>query len=107
MSNLLRSKTVVFVVNYKNLDLTMLCLRSIRKSIKYLYEVIVVNNNSCNESLEFFKLFNWIYLIERLDHGYKTFKLLSSVKWRDMLYIYPMLSRWLTHKSLNKVQQTR
>ena len=65
MSSLIKDKTTICVVNYKTLDLTRLCLRSIRKFTKYPCEVIVVDNNSQDKSLEYLKSLNWITLIER------------------------------------------
>jgi glycosyltransferase involved in cell wall biosynthesis len=52
-------------VNYKTLDFTRLALRSIRKFTRYPYEVVVVDNNSQDESLQYLKRLGWIRLIER------------------------------------------
>jgi glycosyltransferase involved in cell wall biosynthesis len=60
-------KATICVVQYKTLQLTKLCLRSIRKFTNYPYEVIVIDNNSADESLEYLKSLNWINLIERKD----------------------------------------
>ncbi len=65
MSNLIKGKATICIVKYKTLDCTRLCLRSIRKFTKYPYEVIVVDNDSQDESLEYLKSLNWIQLIER------------------------------------------
>ena len=65
MSNLIKRKATICIANYKTLDFTRLCLRSIRKFTKYPYEVIVVDNNSRDESLEYLKSLKWIRLIER------------------------------------------
>ena len=65
MSNLIKGKATICIVNYKTLDFTRLCLRSIRKFTKYPYEVIVVDNDSQDESLKYLKSLNWIRLIER------------------------------------------
>ena len=65
MSQLVKGKATICVVNYKTPDLIRLCLRSIRKFTKYPYEVIVVDNNSQDESLEYLKRLRWIRLIER------------------------------------------
>ena len=65
MSSLIKDKATICVVNYKTLDLTRLCLRSVRKFTKYPCEVIVVDNNSQDKSLEYLKSLNWISLIER------------------------------------------
>lgn len=65
MSNLVKDKATICIVNYKTPDLTRLCLRSIRKFTKYPYEVIVVDNDSRDESLEYLKSLDWIRLLER------------------------------------------
>ncbi len=65
MSNLVKGKAAICIVNYKTPDLTRLCLRSIRRFTKYPYEVIVVDNDSQDKSLEYLKSLNWIRLIER------------------------------------------
>jgi hypothetical protein len=65
MSNLVKDKATICVVNYKTLDFTRLCLRSIRKFTKSPYEVIVVDNDSQDESLEYLRRLRWIRLIER------------------------------------------
>ena len=58
-------KTTICIVNYKTEELTRLCLRSIRKFTKAPYEVVVVDNNSGDSSLEYLRSLNWITLIER------------------------------------------
>lgn len=65
MAELVKDKATICVVNYKTLDFTRLCLRSIRKFTRYPYEVIVVDNDSQDESLEYLKGLGWIRLIER------------------------------------------
>ena len=65
MSNPEKSKATICIVNYKTLDLIKLCLRSIRKYTKYPYEVLVIDNNSQDDSLAYLKTLNWIRLIER------------------------------------------
>ncbi|MBW7991977.1 MAG: glycosyltransferase [Planctomycetes bacterium] len=65
MSNLIKGKATICIVNYKTLDFARLCLRSIRKFTKYPYEVIVIDNDSQDESLKYLKSLNWIRLIER------------------------------------------
>lgn len=67
MSQLVSGKATVCVVNYKTLDFIRLCLRSLRKFTRYPYEVIVIDNNSQDESLEYLKSLRWIRLIERGD----------------------------------------
>lgn len=65
MSDLVKDKATVCVVNYRTLELTRLCLRSIRKFTQFPYEVIVVDNDSQDESLQYLKSLKWIRLIER------------------------------------------
>ncbi len=65
MDDLQKGKTTICIVNYKTLDFIRLCLRSIRKFTKYPYEVLVIDNDSADESLEYLKSLNWIRLIER------------------------------------------
>jgi len=64
MSELIEGKATICVANYKTLDFTRLCLRSIRKFTMYPYEVIAVDNDSQDESLEYLKSLKWIRLIE-------------------------------------------
>jgi glycosyltransferase involved in cell wall biosynthesis len=65
MSNLAKGRATICIVNYKTLDFTRLCLRSIRKFTTYPYEVLVVDNNSQDESLDYLRSLRWIRLIER------------------------------------------
>jgi glycosyltransferase involved in cell wall biosynthesis len=65
MTELIKGKATICVVNYKTPDFTKLCLRSIRKLTSYPYETIVIDNNSQDESLEYLKSLKWISLIER------------------------------------------
>ncbi|MFC1739007.1 glycosyltransferase family 2 protein [Planctomycetota bacterium] len=67
MSELVKGKATICIVNYKTPDFIKLCLRSIRKFTKYPYEVIVVDNDSRDESLEYLKRLEWIRLLERKD----------------------------------------
>ena len=65
MSELIKNKATFCIANYKTLDFTRLCLRSIRKFTNYPYEVLVIDNNSGDESLDYLKSLKWIRLIER------------------------------------------
>jgi len=65
MGEVVREKATICIINYKSLDFTRLCLRSIRKFTHYPYEIIVIDNNSADESLEYLKSLKWIRLIER------------------------------------------
>jgi len=60
-----QAKATICIVNYKTPEFTKLCLRSIRRFTKYPYEVIVVDNGSGDESLEYLKSVGWIHLLER------------------------------------------
>jgi glycosyltransferase involved in cell wall biosynthesis len=62
-----QAKVTICVVNYKTLDLTRLCLRSIRKFTRPPYEVIVVDNDSQDASTAYLRSLKWIRLIERKD----------------------------------------
>lgn len=55
------------MVNYKTLDMTRLCLRSIRRYTQIPYEMLVIDNNSGDDSLEYLKSLSWIRLVERKD----------------------------------------
>src|SRR4030042_3034176 len=65
MSELIKDKVTICIVNYKTPDFIRLCLRSIRKFTKYPYEVLVIDNDSHDESLDYLKSLGWIRLIER------------------------------------------
>lgn len=67
-----QAKTTICIVNYKTLDLTRLCLRSIRKYTQRPYEIIVVDNNSQDASTEYLRSLKWIRLIERKDAASDT-----------------------------------
>jgi cellulose synthase/poly-beta-1,6-N-acetylglucosamine synthase-like glycosyltransferase len=64
MSKLAGNKATICIVNYKTLDFTRLCLRSIRKLTVSPYEVIVVDNDSRDESVEYLRSLKWIRLLE-------------------------------------------
>jgi len=65
MAEIIKGKATICVVNYKTPDLTRLCLRSLRKFTRYPYEVIVVDNDSQDASVEYLRSLKWICLIER------------------------------------------
>ncbi len=64
MPDLKKNKATICIANYKTLGLTKLCLRSIRKFTSYPYELIVVDNDSQDESLKYLKSLSWVRLIE-------------------------------------------
>ncbi|MHC4619285.1 MAG: glycosyltransferase family 2 protein [Planctomycetota bacterium] len=55
MSGLVRGKATISMVSYKTRDFTRLCLRSVRKFTTYPCKVIVVDNDSQDESVECLK----------------------------------------------------
>lgn len=56
----------ILIPNYKTLDLTKLCLRLIRKYTNIQKtNVIVIDNDSKDSSLEYLRSLSWIRLIER------------------------------------------
>jgi cellulose synthase/poly-beta-1,6-N-acetylglucosamine synthase-like glycosyltransferase len=65
MPQLEKNKATICIVNYKTLDFTRLCLRSIRKFTDYPYEIVVVDNDSNDDSVEYLRSLKWIRLIER------------------------------------------
>ena len=60
-----RPTVSICVVNYKTALLTKLCVRSIRRFTPQPYELIVVDNDSKDESLEYLRSLKWIKLVER------------------------------------------
>jgi glycosyltransferase involved in cell wall biosynthesis len=59
-------KVTILIPNYKTLELTKLCLRLIRKHTDLnLAKVIVIDNDSQDESLDYLRTVKWIHLIER------------------------------------------
>jgi glycosyltransferase involved in cell wall biosynthesis len=69
MLKLVKNKATICIVNYKTVDFTKLCLRSIRKFTNYPYEVIVVDNDSQDESADYLKSLDWIRLLQRDTDG--------------------------------------
>jgi glycosyltransferase involved in cell wall biosynthesis len=63
--SLVRGKATICVVNYKTPELIKLCLRSIRAFTRYPHEVVVVDNDSRDESLDYLRSLTWIRLAER------------------------------------------
>ncbi len=56
----------ILVPHYKTLTLTKLCLRLLRKyTDKSMAKVIVIDNDSKDESLDYLRTLTWIELIER------------------------------------------
>ncbi len=69
MNALEQGKATIGVVNYRTLDFTRLCLRSLRKFTRYPSEVIVVDNDSRDESVDYLRRLPWIRLLERRNAG--------------------------------------
>ncbi|MBN2270691.1 MAG: glycosyltransferase family 2 protein [Sedimentisphaerales bacterium] len=69
MPNLVKGKATICIVNYKTLEFTRLALRCIRRFTKYPYQVIVVDNDSKDESVDYLRGLKWIRLIERRTDG--------------------------------------
>jgi len=56
----------ILIPNYKTLEITQLCLRLIRKHTNpELARVVVIDNHSQDESLNYLRSLKWISLIER------------------------------------------
>jgi len=62
---LVKGKATICVVNYRTHDYTRLCLRSIRRFTDYPAEIVVVDNDSRDESTEYLRSLDWITLINR------------------------------------------
>ncbi len=61
-----KAKVSILIPNYKTLELTKLCLRLLRKHTDpQLARMIVIDNDSQDESLAYLKQLAWIHLIER------------------------------------------
>lgn len=59
-------KVTILLPNYRTLVLTKLCLRLIRQlTDPLLIKVIVIDNDSADESLDYLRTLKWITLIER------------------------------------------
>jgi hypothetical protein len=65
MENLTPGEATICVVNYKTPELIKLCLRSIRKFTHTPYRVVVVDNDSQDESLAYLQSLPWIRLVAR------------------------------------------
>lgn len=63
-----QSKITICIPHWQVKQYMTLCLRSIRKhSRKYDIQVIVVDNGSKDESLDYLRSLEWIFLLERPD----------------------------------------
>jgi hypothetical protein len=59
----------IVIPHYRTEDLARLCLRAIRRLTDSPYEVIVVDNNSADASLDYLRQVPWLRLIERGDRA--------------------------------------
>ena len=63
-------EVTILIPNYKTPEITKICLRLIRKHTDFnRVEVIVIDNNSNDESIEYLRKLSWITLIERKYDG--------------------------------------
>jgi len=66
-------QVTILIPNYKTLELTKLCLRLIRKNTDpTLARVIVIDNDSADESLSYLRTLTWIELIERQQISHES-----------------------------------
>ncbi len=61
------ARVTIVIPHYQTHDIIRLCLRSIRKFTPQPYKVIVVDNDSKDESLEYLKSVKWLHLIQRKE----------------------------------------
>jgi hypothetical protein len=65
MTGLTVGKATLCIVNYRTLELTRLCLRSVRRYTDYPNETLVIDNGSSDASLDYLRGLPWITLVER------------------------------------------
>lgn len=66
-------EVTILIPNYKTLELTKLCLRLIRQHTDpKLAKVIVIDNDSNDESLDYLRTLRWIELIERQQISHES-----------------------------------
>jgi glycosyltransferase involved in cell wall biosynthesis len=65
MPGIIAGKARICIVNYKTAEFTKVCLRAVRKFTDCPYEVVVVDNDSQDKSVEYLRSLPWIRLIER------------------------------------------
>lgn len=59
-------KVTILVPNYKTPEITKICLRLLRKHTNHnLADVVVIDNDSQDESIKYLRQLSWISLIER------------------------------------------
>jgi glycosyltransferase involved in cell wall biosynthesis len=62
---LIKGRATICVVNYRTLEYTRLCLRSIRRFTSYPADVVVVDNGSGDDSTDYLQSLDWITLLSR------------------------------------------
>lgn len=68
MENKLSEPTISIIIpQYKTYQVTQLCLRALKKFSTLDIEVIVVDNNSADDSLDYLEKNAWIHLIKNAD----------------------------------------
>ncbi len=72
MGALLKGKATICIVNYRTLQHTQICLRGVRRFTSHPHEIIVVDNDSQDESLEYLRSLKWIRLLERHNANDKS-----------------------------------
>jgi glycosyltransferase involved in cell wall biosynthesis len=64
--NIQKKLVSILVPNYKTPEITKICMRLLRKHTDFSHvEVIAIDNNSADASLEYLRSLSWIKLIER------------------------------------------
>lgn len=63
----------ILVPNFRTLEVTRLCLRLLRRHTDAArVRVVVIDNNSADESLDYLRSLGWITLIERRPEGHEA-----------------------------------
>ncbi|MBN2467568.1 MAG: glycosyltransferase family 2 protein [Deltaproteobacteria bacterium] len=65
-------KVTIAIPHFQTLELITVCLRSIRKVTPPPYEVLVIDNGSRDDSLDYLRSVKWIKLIERNGVSIRT-----------------------------------
>lgn len=61
-----QKQVTILIPNYKTLEITQICLRLLRQNTDFSrVQIIVIDNNSCDASLDYLRSIKWIDLIER------------------------------------------
>ena len=74
-----KKQVTILVPNYKTLEITKICMRLLRKYTNFdQVEVIAIDNNSQDASVEYLRSLPWIKLIERMPEADDTVPLSHS-----------------------------